>query len=127
MINVLEIETRLAFMEILYSINAFLFGERGNMEQQSLFEYLREPFAIRKPIRLTEIFAGYGSQAMAMERLGANFEHYRAIEFDKYAMASYNACHDTDFVPTDVCDVRGGDMGIVDTDKYCYIWTYSFP
>lgn len=95
--------------------------------QQSIFEYLRKPFKIDKPIRLCEIFAGYGSQAMAMERLGVNFEHYRAIEFDKYAMATYNAVHKTNFVPTDVCDVRGGDMGIVNTDQYEYIWTYSFP
>ncbi len=95
--------------------------------QQSIFEYLRQPFKIDKPIRLCELFAGYGSQAMAMERLGVSFEKYRVIEFDRFAMDSYNAVHDTHFVPTDVCDVRGGDMGIVDTDQYCYIWTYSFP
>lgn len=95
--------------------------------QQSIFDYICQPFKIDKPIRLCEIFAGYGSQSMAMERLGVFFEHYRAIEFDKYAMASYNAVHGTHFEPTDVCDMKGGDMGIVDTDKYDYVWTYSFP
>lgn len=95
--------------------------------QQSIFDYLRTPFSIDKPIRLIEIFAGYGSQAMALERLGANFEHYRAIEFDKYAMASYNAIHGTNFQPTDVCSMRGGDLGITDKDNYTYMLTYSFP
>jgi len=95
--------------------------------QQSIFDYLRTPFSIDKPIRLIEIFAGYGSQSLALERLGANFEHYRAIEFDKYAMASYNAIHGTNFQPTDVCSMRGGDLGITDKDKYTYMLTYSFP
>ncbi len=96
-------------------------------EQQSIFDYLRQPFKIQKPIRLIELFAGYGSQAMAMERLGVKFEHHRAIEIDKYAMASYNAIHGTDFVPTDICSMRGGDLGITDKDKYTYLLTYSFP
>lgn len=70
---------------------------------------------------------GYGSQALALRELGANFEHHRAIEFDKYAMASYNAVHGTDFEVTDIRDVKGSDLGIVDTYKYTYLLTYSFP
>lgn len=70
---------------------------------------------------------GYGSQALALRELGANFEHHRAIEFDKYAMASYNAVHGTDFEVTDIRDVKGSDLEIVDTDKYVYLLTYSFP
>lgn len=97
------------------------------MEQQSIFDYLRKPFSIDKPIKLIELFAGYGSQAMALKRLGANFEHYRAVEIDKYAMASYNAVHGTDFEPTDVKAMKGGDLGITDKDKYNYVLTYSFP
>lgn len=71
--------------------------------------------------------AGIGAQAKAFENLGVEFEHYRAIEFDKYAMTSYNAIHGTNFSPTDVTVVRGGDLGVMDTDKYDYILTYSFP
>ena len=78
------------------------------MEQMTLWDMTRKPFKIDKRIRLIELFAGYGSQAMALERLGADFEHYRAIEFDKYAMASYNAVHGTNFLPIDVMDMRGG-------------------
>ena len=71
---------------------------------------------------------GYESQALALRELGANFEHHRAIEFDKYAMASYNAVHGTDFEVTDIRGVKGSDLGIVDTDKYAYLLTYLlFP
>ena len=59
---------------------------------------------IEKMIRLIELFAGVGSQAMALRDIGAVFEHYKVIEFDKYAVASYNAIHGTDFKPTDICD-----------------------
>lgn len=64
---------------------------------------------------------------MALERIGANFEHYRLVEFDKYAVSSYNAIHGTNFSTSDIREVGGADLGITDTDKYCYIMTYSFP
>lgn len=97
------------------------------MEQLSLFDFTRQQYSINKPIRLIELFAGYGSQAMALERLGAKFETYKVVEFDKYAVESYNAVHNTDFPVIDVCDVHGKDLEIVDKDKYTYILTYSFP
>lgn len=84
-------------------------------------------FVIDKPIRLVELFAGIGAQAMALRDCGAKFEHHRVVEFDKYAMRSYNAIHGTNFEPTDIRDVTATDLGIVDTDQYCYILTYSFP
>ena len=95
--------------------------------QLSIFDLNMEEFKITKPIRLIELFAGVGSQAMAMRDLGADFEHYRVVEFDKYAIASYNAIHGTDFPTMDITQISGSDLGIVDTDKYCYIMTYSFP
>lgn len=84
-------------------------------------------FKIDKPIRLIELFAGIGAQAKALEMLGVKFEHHRICEFDKYAVASYNAIHGTHFQPTDIRDLRWRDLGVTDTDKYCYILTYSFP
>lgn len=84
-------------------------------------------FKIRNKIRLIELFAGVGSQAMALRDLGADFEHWRAVEIDKYPIASYNAIHGTNFTPVDICKVHGADLGITDTDKYTYICTYSFP
>ena len=95
--------------------------------QLSIFDLTMEEFKITKPIRLIELFAGVGSQAMALRDLGADFEHYRVVEFDKYAIASYNAIHGTDFPAMDITQISGSDLGIVDTDKYCYIMTYSFP
>ena len=95
--------------------------------QLSIFDLTMEEFKITKPIRLIELFAGVGSQAMALRELGADFEHYRVVEFDKYAIASYNAIHGTDFPTMDITKIGGADLGIVDTDKYCYIMTYSFP
>ena len=85
------------------------------------------PFKIDKPIRLIELFAGIGAQAAALERLGVPFEHYRICEFDKYAVKSYNAVHGTSFAPSDITKIHASDLGIVHTDKYCYIMTYSFP
>ena len=96
-------------------------------EQMSIFDMLRQPFKIDKPIRMVELFSGYGSQSMAMTRLNANIECYRAIEIDKYAMASFNICHGTNFETTDICEVKGGDLGITDKSDYTYVLTYSFP
>lgn len=96
-------------------------------EQMSIFDFTHETFKIDKPIRLIELFAGVGSQAMALEELDADFEHYRVVEFDKYAIESYNAIHGTDFPTMDITKVKGEDLGIVDTDRFCYIMTYSFP
>lgn len=96
------------------------------MEQISIFSG-SIPFKVDKPIRLIELFAGIGAQAKALERMGVEFEHYRICEFDKYAVASYNAIHGTDFVTSDITKITAEDLGIVDTDKYTYICCYSFP
>lgn len=85
------------------------------------------PLKITKPLRLIELFAGIGAQAKALENLGVNFEHYRICEFDKYAVASYNAVHGTEFTTSDITKIHADDLGIVETDKYEYIMTYSFP
>jgi DNA (cytosine-5)-methyltransferase 1 len=95
--------------------------------QFSVFDTTKQPFKIDKPIRLIELFAGIGSQAKALERLGIDFEHYRICEFDKYAVASYNAVHETNFATSDITKITAKDLGIVDTYKYLYMMTYSFP
>nr|DAZ44846.1 MAG TPA: Cytosine specific methyltransferase [Caudoviricetes sp.] len=95
--------------------------------QMSIFNLTGQPVRITKPIRLIELFAGYGSQAMALKRVGARFEHYRVVEFDKYAVASYNAVHGTQFPPLDITQIHASDLGIRDTDAFTYLLTYSFP
>ena len=146
-----------------------------------IFDCEKTPLKIDKPIRLIELFAGVGSQAKALERLGADFEHYKISEWEVNATASYKAIHkggdNTDYsarftsdeltdvlfnigISTDgkkpllvkeiarkgeqwkrtvynnfkatnnigsILNVKGADLGIVDTDRYTYILTYSFP
>ena len=64
---------------------------------------------------------------MALKRLGADFEHYMVVEFDDFAIKSYNAVHGTDFPATDICTVHGEDLEVTDKEKYSYVLTYSFP
>lgn len=85
------------------------------------------PFKIDKPIRLIELFGGISCQAQALLNLGVNFENYRYCDFDKYACQSHNEIMGTNDTPSDITKWKGKDLGICDTDKYCYIMTYSFP
>lgn len=96
-------------------------------EQIDLFSYSMPRFKIDKPIRLIELFAGIGSQAKALKNLGVDFETYRVVEWDKYAIKSYNAIHGTNYETSDIQKIHADDLGIVETDRYCYIVTYSFP
>lgn len=136
---------------------------------------------IRKPIRLIECFAGYGSQSLALKYLGANYESWKICEWAVRSIQAYKDLHHaedkTDYsAPYDfeyiqqyllergisldysnpatkeqikrlgekqcrtiynniiathnlvsVCNAKGKDLEIVDTDKYEYILTYSFP
>ena len=84
-------------------------------------------FVNDKPIRLIELFAGIGSQAKALTNLGIPFEHYRVCEFDHHAIKSYNAIHGTSFETSDIRELASEDLGVVDTDRFLYICTYSFP
>lgn len=85
------------------------------------------PFKIDKPIRLIELFGGISCQAQALLNLGVDFENYRYCDFDKYACQSHNEIMGTNDKPSDITKWKGEDLGICDTDKYCYIMTYSYP
>lgn len=86
-----------------------------------------EDVKIEKEIAMIELFAGYGSQSMAMKRIGAKFHHHFVCEWDKYAIKSYNAVHGTNYDTSDIKDVHGADLNITEKDKYCYFMSYSFP
>ena len=62
---------------------------------------------------------------MALKRIGAKFEHYRVVEFDKYAIESYNAVHGTDFHTMDITKVHAEDLNICDTEAFTYLLTHS--
>lgn len=93
------------------------------MKEQLLFDIPK--VQIDKPIRLIELFGGIGSQAMALRDIGANFEHYRLVEFDKYCVNSYNSIHHTNFKPMDIKSVHGVDLGIERCDEFIYLLTPS--
>lgn len=95
--------------------------------QSSLFDEEFPEYSINRKIRLIELFAGYGSQSLAMKRIGADFESYKAVEFDTHACNLYNKVHNTDFPVLDITKIHGSDLEIVDKDKYEYILFYSFP
>lgn len=82
---------------------------------------------MENPLRLIELFAGYGSQALALKYLGVTFEHHFVCEFDKYAIQSYNDIHGTDFEVSDIKNISAEDLNITDTENCKYLLTYSFP
>lgn len=53
-------------------------------------------------IKLLELFGGIGACSKALERLGIDYEIADYVEIDKYAVASYNAMHGTNFKPQDI-------------------------
>ena len=150
--------------------------------QTTIFEMLYPTYKITKPIRLIELFSGYGSQALALKYLGVEFEHWKICEWAVKSIQAYKDIHFTDDNfdyswcyenKEDIVDylyeqgissnynepmtkqqisrlnekqlrtiynnirathnlvniqtICGEDLEIVDTDKYEYILTYSFP
>lgn len=156
--------------------------EKIMYEQLNILDLTLPKFKIDKPVRLIELFAGIGSQAMALHDLGVDFEHYKISEWEVNANRSYKAIHfpDDDFDHSEriekfkwvsrilyeygisadgktrltlkkvrnrgekwcrqtynefrsthnigsITSAHALDLRITDTDKYCYIMTYSFP
>lgn len=154
------------------------------MDQITMFDLMYPTYKVDKPVRLIELFAGVGSQAMALKVLGVPFEHYLICEWETHATASYKAIHfaddttdyslnytDDELVDillnmgisvngknplvkeqiirkcnfhkawlretynnirathnlSNIMDIKGEDLKIVDTDRYVYLLTYSFP
>ena len=153
------------------------------MDQTTIFDMLYPKYKIKKPIRLIEFFAGYGSQALALKYLGVPFEHWKICEWAIKSIQAYKDIHhefDETYPPilesqtkeeivdylynkgissnynepmtkqqierlseeqlrnilnniyqtnnlVNIQQVKGKDLEIVDTDKYDYILTYSFP
>lgn len=70
-------------------------------------------------IRVIELFAGIGSQAEALDRIGADWESAGIVEIDPYCVTAYNAIHGTDYKPSDITKLES----LPD----CDLLTYSFP
>ena len=70
-------------------------------------------------IKVIELFAGVGSQAMALRNIGINYEVIGISEIDKFAYKSYEAIHGK---------VKNfGDITKINKLPYCDLLTYSFP
>ena len=148
----------------------------------TIFDMMYPKYKIQKPIRLIEMFAGYGSQALTLKYLGVEFEHWKICEWAIKSIQAYkdihfpNEYHPYGFMEESkdelaqhlynmgissnynepmtleqikrlslenlatICEniyvtnnlvniqkVKGTDLEIVDTDKYDYVMTYSFP
>lgn len=150
------------------------------MSQLTLFDGSQK-FTINKPIRLIELFGGYGSQALALKYLGVKFEHWKLCEWAVKSIQAYKDIHfaedNTDYSKdhsdefilnrlfkwgisanynepmtkeqikrlgsakqrqiynnikatynlVNISQVKGEDLQIEQTNKYCYIMTYSYP
>lgn len=69
------------------------------MTQISLFDG-DTPLKITNPIRLIELFAGYGSQSLALKYLKVPFEHWKICEWAVKSIQAYKDLHFGD----DTCD-----------------------
>lgn len=54
--------------------------------------------------KILELFGGIGACSKALERLGIDYEIADYVEIDKYAVKSFNAIHNTNFEPQDICE-----------------------
>lgn len=147
----------------------------------NIFELMYPKYIIAKPIRLIELFGGYGSQYFALKYLGADVEHWKLVEWAVNSIQAYKDAHcyndNTNYSESlnkqelidylynkgissdyntpmtydqikrknedwlrqvynniiatknivDITKTKASDLEIVDTDKYEYIMTYSFP
>lgn len=53
-------------------------------------------------MRILELFAGIGACSTALKKIGVDLEIVDAVEIDKYAIASFNAIHNTNFEVQDI-------------------------
>ena len=67
------------------------------MEQSSIFDFLYDKYECKKRLKTIELFAGYGSQNLALKYLGANYEHHRICEWATKSIQAYNDIHIQDY------------------------------
>lgn len=84
------------------------------MGQISFFDG-QERLKITKPIRLIELFAGYGSQSLALKYLGVPFEHHRICEWAVKSIQAYKDLHFGD----DTTDYSAG-ISREDIEKFLF-------
>ena len=65
------------------------------MENFNIFEMLYETYKIKNdnPLRVIELFAGYGSQTLALKYLGVKYEHWKICEWAIPSIIAYASLH----------------------------------
>ena len=61
--------------------------------QTTIFDMLYPKYKITTPIRIIELFGGYGSQLMALKRLNANVEQWKLCEWAVKSIQAYKDIH----------------------------------
>ena len=85
--------------------NTQLYKQAGNSIVVNVLERVLENLIDKKEhIRILELFGGIGACSKALERLGIDYEIVDYVEIDKYAVKSFNAMHNTNFEPQDICE-----------------------
>lgn len=75
------------------AVNIFI-AVKGQMKMQQItLDYFKPHYSINQPVRLIELFAGIGSQAKALQKLGVDFEKWVISEWEVNATKSYKAIH----------------------------------
>ena len=84
--------------------NTQLYKQAGNSIVVNVLERILENLLDKdEHIKILELFGGIGACSKALERIGINYEIADYVEIDKYAVKSFNAMHDTNFEPQDIC------------------------
>lgn len=116
------------------TINEYL--ERAQTEKEMKTETLAELLKVRYDIdvqkeinlipmqQLIRIYQRNNPLTINDTRQLLNDTAYRVVEFDKYAIASYNAVHGTDFPTMDITKVHAENLNICDTNAFTYLLTY---
>lgn len=62
-------------------------------QQTSIFDFILPKYKVKKPIRLIELFAGYGSQFLSLKYLGAKVDSYKIVEWNANSFKAFNDLH----------------------------------
>ena len=78
---------------------------------------------MKETLKVVELFSGYGSQSLALENLGINYELVGFSEIDKFAIKSYCTIHN-------LPEYKNlGDVSKIEIDKIpdFDLLTWGFP
>lgn len=63
------------------------------MGQSSIFEFMYDTYKITKPVIIIELFAGYGSQHLALSYLGVDVKGHKIVEWAVPSIQAYKDLH----------------------------------